>query len=415
MNQIAVMLRLSVMMFLQFFVWGGWYVTVGNYMTEHGMSDTIYWAYSVGPIAAIVSPFFLGMIADRFFASERVLGVLHLLGGAIMFAAPAVGEGSNASPVLFIIVLFLHTLCYMPTLGLTNTLSFHNLTSQEWQFPFVRVFGTIGWIVANILVSSVLQADRSAMQFYVAGGAGILLGVYSFFLPHTPPPAAGKSTTMGQVLGVDALAMMKQRPFAIFIISSFLICAPLAAYYSYAPVFVGAAGAENVATLMSVGQMAEIVFMLLMPVFFALLGVKWMLLVGMFAWVLRYGLFAAGAPDANWTMIMIGIGLHGICYDFFFVTGFIYVDKKAPLDVRGQAQGFLVLVTQGLGMLAGAQVAGWLFNSMVGEDGTLDDWQRFWLVPCAAAAVILVFFGLFFRDSIKESDSPEQPAEDKAA
>jgi nucleoside transporter len=314
-QQIIVMLRLSVMMFLQFFVWGAWYVTTGNYMGAHGMGDSIGTAYSVGPIAAILSPFFLGMVADRYFATERVLAVMHLLGGLVMFAAPFFGEGSGASPALFITILLLHMLCYMPTLGLTNTLSFHNLKSQEWQFPFVRVFGTLGWIVANIVVSKVYHADTASLQYYITGAAALALGVYSFLLPHTPPPAAGKPTTVAQILGMDALKMMRDRSFATFIVSSFLICAPLAAYYAYAPVFVGAAGGQDVAYLMSFGQMAEIVFMLVMPLFFAVLGVRWMLLVGMFAWVLRYGLFAVAAPDSIWWMIMLGILLHGICYE----------------------------------------------------------------------------------------------------
>jgi nucleoside transporter len=329
-----------------------------------------------------------------------VLAVMHLLGGLVMFAAPFFGEGSGASPALFITILLLHMLCYMPTLGLTNTLSFHNLKSQEWQFPFVRVFGTLGWIVANIVVSKVYHADTASLQYYITGAAALALGVYSFLLPHTPPPAAGKPTTVAQILGMDALKMMRDRSFATFIVSSFLICAPLAAYYAYAPVFVGAAGGQDVAYLMSFGQMAEIVFMLVMPLFFAVLGVRWMLLVGMFAWVLRYGLFAVAAPDSIWWMIMLGILLHGICYDFFFVTGFIYVDKKAPKDVRGQAQGFLVLVTQGLGMLIGAQLSQALVNNMVTATGpeSLVQWRQFWIIPCLAAGLIMVAFAALFKD-----------------
>jgi nucleoside transporter len=404
-SQFSVMVRLSLMMFLQFFVWGAWYVTAGNYMTSHDMGSIIGWAYSVAPIAAIVSPFFLGMVADRYFPSERVLGVLHILGGLAMFAVPMYGEGAQASHLLFILALLVHALCYMPTLGLTNTIAFNHLTSQEKQFPIVRVFGTIGWIVANTIVSKIYQADTAALQFNLAGGAGVLLGVYSFFLPHTPPPAAGKKATVGQILGLDSLRLLKEPSFAVFIFSSFLICAPLAAYYAYAPVFIAAAGGENPAYLMSFGQWAEIVFMLVMPLCFAFLGVKWMLLIGMLAWVVRYGLFAVGAPDSVWWMIMGGVLLHGICYDFFFVTGFIYVDKKAPPEVRGQAQGLLVLVTQGLGMLLGAQIFQLLFNrGITGEGADLGQWQQFWYIPCAAAAVIMIIFAVMFRDDTR-SDS----------
>ncbi|MDW8208117.1 MAG: nucleoside permease [Chloroherpetonaceae bacterium] len=390
----AVGARLSVMMFLQFFVWGGWFVTVGNYMDSNGMKDAIAWAYSVGPIAAIVSPFFLGMIADRFFATERVLAVMHLLGGALLLLAPAVAAGG--SPVAFVGLLLLHTLCYMPTLGLTNTLAFHNVTHPEKQFPLIRVFGTIGWIVANIVVSKMLHADTSALQFYVAGGAGILLGLYSFTLPHTPPPAAGQKSTVHDILGLDALALMRQTAFAVFLISSFLICIPLAFYYSWAPVFVKNMGFADPAFNMSFGQMSEIFFMLVMPAFFARLGVKYMLLVGMGAWVARYGLFAAAA-DSNITwMILAGIILHGICYDFFFVTGQIYVDRKASAKIRGQAQGLLVLVTQGLGMLIGAQVAGRVVSANTVNDVTA--WKSVWLLPCIAAGVIMLVFFLLFRE-----------------
>jgi nucleoside transporter len=393
----AIGARLSVMMFLQFFVWGAWYVTVGNFMGENGMKDQIAWAYSVGPIAAIISPFFLGMVADRFFATERVLAALHIVGGIALLAAPTVAQ--SASPTVFVGVLLVHMLCYMPTLGLTNTLAFHNVTDQEKQFPLIRVFGTIGWIVAGLVVSAVMHADTKAEQFYVAGGLGILLGLYSLTLPHTPPPSFGKKATASDILGLQALSLMKAPSFAIFVISSFLICIPLSAYYAYAPVYAKAVGFADPAFNMSFGQMSEIFFMLVMPLCFARLGVKWMLLVGMAAWVARYGLFAAAAPANVQWMVLAGIILHGICYDFFFVTGQIYVDKRAPNAIRGQAQGFLVLVTQGLGMLIGAQVVGQIVAAnTVGE--TMN-WQTIWIIPCIAAAVIMVLFGLMFRDDSK--------------
>lgn len=401
---------LSVMMFLQFFVWGAWYVTVGNFMNANGMADEIYWAYTVAPIAAIISPFFLGFIADRYFATERVLGVLHLLGAVAMLAAPFTAA---ISPTLFIFTLLAHVLCYMPTLGLTNTLAFSNIDDQETQFPIIRVFGTIGWIAANLTVSWLFGADESAIQFYVTSVAGVALGVFSFFLPHTPPPSAGKAVTFREIVGADTLSMMKEPSFFVFIVGSFLICIPLAAYYAFAPVFVGAVGFENPGSYMSFGQMSEILFMLLMPLFFARLGVKWMLFVGMAAWVLRYGLFS-GAADMEgymaWGMVIAGILLHGICYDFFFVTGFIYTDKKCTKETRGQAQGFLVLVTQGLGLGIGAQIVGWLKGAFTTIDPTTDlpvtDWGMFWLVPCIMAGVIMILFGILFNDKV-DTDEEE--------
>ena len=410
--------QLSVMMFLQFFLWGAWYVTVGNYMGEHHMGKIVSWAYTVGPIAALISPFFLGMVADRFFPTERVLGVMHILGGLFLAAAPSLAPSTaDGSPWPFIGVLMLHMLCYMPTLGLTNTLAFHHMTNPEKQFPMVRVFGTIGWIVAGLAIAQIaamkvpetaalngadLNSARNAlpMFFYIAGGSGVLLGLFSFFLPHTPPPAKGKAFSVRDALGLDALALMKSPSFAVFIVCSFLICIPLAAYYAFAPVYANDLGIANVPFQMSFGQMSEIFFMLVMPLFFARLGVKWMLLVGMLAWVTRYGLFAAAAGNQVYWMVLIGILLHGICYDFFFVTGFIYTDKKAPVHVRGAAQGFLVLVTQGLGLGLGAQIVGQIKNANTDAAGAAN-WQTIWLLPCLFAAGVAVVFFLFFRDKVR--------------
>ena len=396
--------RLSLMMFLQFFVWGGWYVTIGNYMTAVGMNSVTHWAYTVGPIAAIISPFFLGLVADRFFSVEKVLGLMHLIGGAALIVTPFF----ETRPVFFIIGLGVHMLCYMPTLGLTNSLAFHHIENQEKQFPLIRVFGTIGWIVAGILVSAILKADATSVPLRVAGGAGIILGLFAFALPHTPPPAAGTRISLRQIVGLDALAQLRGSAFWIFIACSFLLCIPLAAYYNFAPIFVNDLGLPDPAFKMSFGQMSEVLFMVSMPWFFRRLGVKWMLAVGAGAWALRYGLFALGAPDGAAAFILGGIVLHGICYDFFFVTGQIYVDRKAVPAIRAQAQGFLVFVTYGLGMLIGAQAAGLIFNSFLGGAAQLtrEEWTQFWMIPAVLAAVILVVFAVAFRDrTVERTDS----------
>jgi nucleoside transporter len=287
----------------------------------------------------------------------------------------------------------------MPTLGLTNTIAFANMANQEKEFPLVRVFGTLGWIVAGLIISF-MGVDKTATPFILAGGAAIAMGVFSFFLPHTPPPAKGKKASVGEILGADALALFRSPSFAVFAIASFLICIPLAAYYSYAGRLVNDLG-KPVGSTMSIGQAAEVIFMLLMPLFFARLGVKWMLAVGMLSWMVRYALFAAGAPNAVFWMIIIGIALHGMCYDFFFVTGFIYTDKKASNEIRGQAQGLLVLITQGLGLGIGAYLAGEYFNSTVGSaTGTaaLSLYPKFWWACAAFALVVLIGFVLLFRD-----------------
>jgi nucleoside transporter len=404
--------RLSLMMFLQFFIWGAWYTTIAVYMTTQGMETLTHWPFTVNPIAAIIAPFFLGLIADRFFSTERVLALLHLLGGIVLLLTPR----ASGAPTLFILLLLLYNLCYMPTLGLANSLAFHNIADQERQFPRIRVWGTIGWIVAGLFISfalrpfSSVRPEQTALPLYTAGVASLLLGLYSFTLPHTPPPAAGQAVSARSVLGLDAFRQLGSRPFYVFIISSLLICIPLAAYYNFTQLFLEATHVQNIAATQTLGQMSEMLFMLLMPVMFARLGVKWMLLVGMLAWVLRYALFAAAAPAAVFWMIAIGILLHGVCYDFFFVTGQIYVDKKSTAAIRGQAQGFLVFVTYGVGMLIGAQVAGNVYNRFLGGATalTLPQWQSFWIIPAAFAAAVMIFFALAFRDRL--SETPEAAA-----
>lgn len=412
---VGALVSLSVMMFLQFFVWGAWFVTLGPFMNARGFeAGDIANAYSTAPIAAILSPFILGIIADRFFASQNVMGVLHFVGGMLLLAAPRASESGN--PWIFVGLLLAHMLCYMPTLGLSNTIAFNAMTNPDKQFPLVRVWGTIGWIVAGFGVGAVAaslavttglddtaaETARAAVPafFYIAGGSGVLLGLFSFMLPNTPAPAKGTKFDIGSALGLDTLRLLKNRSFAVFIVCSMLICIPLAAYYAFAATYAGEAGMENVPIKMTFGQMSEILFMLVMPLMFARLGVKWMLAVGMLAWVVRYGLFAGswagpGGDHVMW-MILGGIVLHGICYDFFFVTGQIYTEQAAPKAIRAQAQGFLVLVTQGIGMLIGNQVFGRIVTRYTGDDGAVD-WQGVWMLPAGFAFLVLVVFVLFFR------------------
>ena len=399
----GVNVRLSVMMFLQFFVWGAWYTTIAVYMTNQGMGTLTHWPYTVNPIAAIAAPFFVGLVADRFFATEKVYAILHLLGGVVLLAAPQ----TVGTSTVFITMLLLYNLCYMPTIALSNSLAFHNIADQEKQFPRIRVWGTIGWIIAGLFISYVLRAfvsdlrpEQTALPLYTAGVASLVLAAFSLTLPHTPPPARGQAVSARSVIGLDAFQQLGSRPFYVFIISALLLCIPLAAYYNFTQLYLTAAGIEKIAATQTLGQMSETVFMFAMPFFFARLGVKWMLAAGMGAWVLRYVLFALAAPDAVYWMIVSGILLHGICYDFFFVTGMIYVDKKSTAKIRGQAQGFFVFVTYGVGMLIGAQIAGNVYNRFLGGATalTLEQWRSFWFLPAGFAAVVLIFFGLAFYD-----------------
>jgi nucleoside transporter len=376
-------LLFSAMMFLQFFIWGAWYVTAPNYLSTIGFTAKDFgWTYSVGPIAGMLSPFFVGMIADRFFAAQRVLGVLHLVGGGIMLLATVLMRSASPSPDFINGVFFGYMLTYFPTLALTNTLAMRHMTNPEKEFPGIRVLGTIGWIVAGLALTQV-GWDKTINMFYLTAGASLALGLFSFVLPHTPPLESGPVSAR-QILGLDAWVLLKNRSYLTFIIASTLICIPLAFYYQIASRVVEMSGLP-IGQTMSYGQMSEIFFMLVMPLFFARLGVKWMLAVGMLAWVARYGLFAVGAPDEVRWMILTGIVLHGICYDFFFVTGQIYTDQVAPKQMRAQAQGMLVLFTLGLGMTIGAQVAARIETAHTPEASK----QQAALVKAAGDAIVV--------------------------
>ncbi len=388
--------RLSLMMFVQYFIWGSWAPTLGNFMGTEAvnMGELINWAYSLGPISAIIAPFFLGMVADRFFDSEKVLGILCLIAGGAMMLMP-----SFAGTSWFLPLLFVHALCYFPTLGLTASLAFHHMTNQEKEFPVVRVFGTIGWIAAGVLIGKFLQADFEATPLYVGGAAAVFLGLYSFTLPLTPPPAKGQPSNWRAILGLDALKQLRTRSFMVFLFCAMLIFIAFGTYFPYAPRFLATVGFENPSFEMSFGQASEIIFMLLIPFFFARLGVKWMLVLGMLAWVARFTLFAGASMDSVYWMVIVGILIHGICYDFFFVTGQIYIDKKTSPAIRGQVQGLLVLLTQGVGFLLGTQLSGAFVNSY-GTEGTLspENWKLFWGIFAGATAVFTVLFFVLFKD-----------------
>jgi nucleoside transporter len=430
--------QLSVMMFVQFFIWGAWYVTAPNYLNTIGFTaNDIGWTYTIGPLACIISPFFVGMIADRFFAAQKVVGVLHLLGGLLVLYATTLMKAAPASPNAINLAMFAHTLVYFPTIALTNTIAMKNVSNSEKEFPLIRVFGTIGWIAAGLALSW-LKWETTISMFYLTAAAAIAMGLFSFTLPDTPPEATGKASA-AQILGLDAFVLFKNRSYLIFMIASMLICIPLAFYYQITSRVVEMTGLP-IGQTMSYGQMSEIFFMLVMPLCFARLGVKWMLAVGMLAWVARYALFAFGAPAQVRWMIILGILLHGVCYDFFFVTGQIYTDQVAPKEIRAQAQGLLVLFTLGLGMAIGAKVAGIIETQhtppasvaaaerVVSTTAEIDklkvagaaaashvatleaqkeaarsaslraiEWQPLWGKPAIFAAAVLLMFILFFQ------------------
>ena len=392
--------RLMAMMFLQFFIWGAWYATGGNYMRQQGMTDEIYLAYMASPIGSIVAPFFLGMIADRFFAVQKVLGFMHVVSGLFVFLAPFAAERVGSTP-LFLAFLLLHMLCYMPTVGLAMATSFHLLPNKEREFPLVRMFGTIGWIAAGIIVSRLLQGDTTALPMYISGVGGLIMGAYCLTLPNVPPAGAGKKFSVRDIIGLDALKYLNSRPFIVFIMSVMLTSIPLATYFAYVPLFLRDAGVENPAFKMTFGQMSEVLCLMALPWFFMRLGVKGVLIAGMTAWIVRYSLFALGAPDAVTWMLILGIMLHGPCYDFVYVAGQVYIDRRASVAIRAQAQGLFVLATYGVGQGLGTIAAGLIFNSiMAGTSGAeaLDEWVTFWIVPLVFAVAVLIWFVSGFKD-----------------
>ena len=390
-------IRLSIMMFLQFFVWGTWYATLGTYLGKIGFDGSeIGNIFSTVNLGAIIAPLFVGMIADRFFDAQKVLGFCHVVGAFLLYYTSTL---TTPSGVYWILLLY--SMFYMSTLAIVNTVSFYQMDDPAKEFPGIRVLGTIGWIVAGLLIGGMAIED-SNVQLQIGAMASLVLGIYSFFLPATPPKAKGEATTVWKLLGFDALKLMKDRSFAILVISSLLISIPLAFYYAFANPFFNEEGMVNAAGKMTMGQMSEILFMLLMPFFFKRLGVKKMILIGMFCWLARYILFAYGDNETLVWMFYLGIILHGICYDFFFVTGQIFVDNEAPEEVRSSAQGLIALVTYGVGMYIGSIIAGRVVEhyQIMDDAGKIagHDWWTIWMVPAVLAGVVLLVFAVAFKD-----------------
>jgi nucleoside transporter len=390
--------RLWIMVFLHYFVWGSWYVTMGTYLTQTLKFEggQVGLAYGSTAIGAIVAPFFAGIVADRFFATQKLLGTLHLIGAGLLYLV-ARQETFNA----FYPLLILYTVSYMAGHGLTNTLTLHHAVNPGKEFPIVMMAGSVGWIAAGLVNSGLMLEDNVGM-FQLACGAAAVMGLYSFTLPPTPPKGAGQKVSVRTMLGFDALKLMREPSFATFIVCSFLICIPLSFYFAWMNVFLNELGIANAAAKMTIGQVSDVVFLLLLPVLLPLLRSKGILLVGMAAWALRFGLFAwfDTARDAHW-MMYLGIAVHGMCYDFIFVMGRMYVDKRASADIRGAAQGLHAFVTLGIGMFVGSWLSGVVgaHYASQGADGAVThNWQMIWAIPAVLSVVLTILFVVSFKD-----------------
>lgn len=383
---------LALMMFLEYFIWSSWYVTMGTYMGEnlHATGVQIGAAYSALAIATIISPFFVGMIADRFFAAQRMMGVLHLVGAALLFYATKVTDNT----VFYWVILF-YSLLYMPTIALSNSVAFRQMTDPGKQFPWIRVFGTVGWIIAGLTIAG-LAIEKSSNTFYMASIVSLALGILSFALPNTPPK--GKSeVSASSAAGFDAAVLIKDRPYLIFLIAAILVCIPLSFYYGFANPFLNELNFADAAGKMTLGQVSEGVFILAIPFLFNRIGVKNMLLLGMTAWILRYVFFAYGDNQTNSWMLYAGIILHGVCYDFFFVTGYMYTEKKAPEKIKNSAQGLFTFATYGVGMFIGTWVSGFVVDKYKISE-TMHNWTSIWMIPAYIAVGVFIYFILFFKE-----------------
>jgi nucleoside transporter len=404
----ATRFTLSSMMFLNFFIWGGWYVTMGTYLKSiPGITDVqVGIAYGTQSLGAIIAPFIIGLIADRYFAAQKILAVLHLAGAATLYFISTVNNFSAFYPALLIYMIL-----FMPTLALVNAVSFKQINNPEKDFANIRVWGTIGWIVAGLIIGWLAWEQKNTLvnTFRLSAGVSLIMGLFSFALPNTPPPKAGTKTTFREIIGLDAIGLLKEKNFLIFFIASLLICIPLAFYYQETNIYLNEIKVEGAAGKMTYGQMSELIFMFLMPLFFTRLGVKKMLLIGMCAWVARYAFFAYGNTGTGMWMLYAGIILHGVCYDFFFVTGQVYTNERAGEKIRSSAQGMITLATYGVGMLIGFYIAGIVSEKYTLANGHL--WKAIWLVPAGIALVVFLLYAFLFKEektkAITESEAEQ--------
>ncbi|MBP1017692.1 MFS transporter [Serratia fonticola] len=396
--------RLLIMMFVQYFMQGAWNMTMGLVLSTYGMAAIIGSSYALLGLATILSPLFIGMVADRFFASQKVMAILHLINAGVILCVPQFIEAQDTTMTL--VMIFLVGLLFYPTTALANSISFSHINGVKY-FPVIRVFGTFGFMAIGFIIGQ-MGYSGDTMTWYIASAAGVGLGLYCFSLPDTPPKAKGSTFTLRDLLCLDALSLFKDRNFSILMLSIFVLMIPKTAYSAYIPVFLKALGFDNAASMMQVGIACEVVFMFLLSFFLLKAGFKVTLMMGAVCWIIRSVLFSQAALDANMTFVLIGLMLQGFCWDFFFTVGDIYVDRKARPEIKAQAQSLRFIVSNGFGLLFASTICGQIFNSTVTEQGpqALPQWESFWLFSAIIAAVVSVFFFIFFKDDLSKQKTP---------
>lgn len=402
--------RLLIMMFVQYFMQGAWNMTMGLVLSTYGMATIIGSSYALLGVATILSPLFIGMVADRFFASQKVMGILHLINAAVIICVPQFIEAHDATMTL--VMIFLVGLLFYPTTALANSISFSHINGVKY-FPIIRVFGTFGFMAVGFIIGQ-MGYSGDTMTWYIASASGVVLGLYCFTLPNTPPKAKEKPFTLRDLLCLDALALFKDRNFSILMLSIFVLMIPKTAYSAYIPVFLQVLGFDNAASMMQVGITCEVIFMFLLSFFLLKAGFKVTLMLGAVCWIIRLVLFSQAAVDSNMIFVLIGLMLQGFCWDFFFTVGDIYVDRKAKPEIKAQAQSLRFMVSNGIGLLFASTICGQIFNNTVTDQGSrsLPQWQGFWIYPAAVAAVVSIFFFLFFKDDLSQKKN-HQPVHQK--
>ncbi len=405
-SPIGLFTSLSVMMFFVFFTWGSWFAGLNHFMKEAGMGDSIGNAYSCTPIAAIITPFFIGIFADRFFNAEKLQGLLLIFSGVFLAIAPSFAKPETST--IFVSLLLAHALCFMPVLSLSNTICLKHLAEPEREYPRVRIFATLGWIIAGLSISFVFHFDTSVFQCYVGAGVAVLVGVYSFFLPKTSPPAKGEKVRFGDLIGVGTFPYFKKFSFAVFMFASLLVCVGFMPYWANLAGYLGKTGMESTTGFLTWGQIAELpVLFFALPFFLKKVGIKWTIVIGISCWIVRYWLFASSAGqlaggadyDGVFALLLAGVLLHGFSYDFVFVSGYLYVDRHVDEKIRAQAQGLLTVFTQGIAFLISSQLfSGYYYNGLGVEKGGFAEWQQFWMLPVGYLVVILILFIIMFRE-----------------